>query len=87
MKCISIIGLLFFFLISFPVNATEPCPPHPCLNSSGKFLESECRKASDWIATGSITDVKRDRKGYPLNKDFASFVFNPKSWKKVKKKM
>lgn len=63
-------------------NATKPCPPHPCKDSSGVFQEAKCRAAADWVAIGTITSVVHDRQGHPLNKDFASFIFKPTKWEK-----
>lgn len=55
--------------------ATEPCPPFPCFDSALKLQAQQCYQHANWVAVGAIEDVKHDRQGYPLNKDFASFTF------------
>ena len=81
------VPFLFAFLLVLPnpASATRPCPPHPCLDETRKLLEAECRKAADWIATGTISKVAHDRQGHPLNTDFASFTFTPNHWEKGEK--
>jgi hypothetical protein len=74
--------ILSLLMLPRPLLATKPCPPSPCLDKNGKLDDEKCRVVSEWIAVGTITKIKHDRKGYPLNKDFAEFTLNVIQWEK-----
>lgn len=60
--------------------ATKACPLPDCRDAGLNFLDKKCFEKADWIAEGKIQKIKDDFKGYPLNKNFASFKFHPTKW-------
>jgi hypothetical protein len=70
-------------LVATPsTNATKPCPPSPCFDSTGKANQARCFEAASWVAVGRIIEVQHHPEGSPLNKDFATFVFLIDHWEK-----
>lgn len=70
------------FLSVTSIKATKPCPPSPCFDSTGKVNIAKCFEAASWVAVGKIIEVQHHPEGYPLNKDFATFVFVIDRWEK-----
>ncbi len=76
--------MIYVLSLAFEAQATKPCEPSPCENSAGQFDRAKCVIAADWIAQGTITDVRHHLEGNPTNKDFAEFTFNARAWEKRK---
>jgi len=64
------------------IRATKPCPPSPCLDSSGKLDRAKCEDSATWVAVGTISNVVHRPAGSLLLKDFAEFTFKVRSWEK-----
>jgi hypothetical protein len=63
-------------------RATKPCPPSPCLDSSGKLDRAKCEDSAAWVAVGTISNVVHHPAGPPLLKDFAELTFKVQRWEK-----
>ena len=76
MKIKRLVFLLLPSLLCSTAFATKMCPPEPpCFDPDHKFNSDKCTQTSDWVAVGKIEDVIDDKKGDPLNKNFATFKF------------
>ena len=83
-KCrfIAALGIAAACISGGAANATKPCEPSPCQQSSGELDRTACEGAAAWVAVGRISKVIHHPAGYPLLKDFAQFTFTVERWEK-----